>query len=88
MRGARTRGRVIVEGFVDFDYEITLLTVRSISGTVFCEPVGHIQVNGDYRESWQPQHMSEPALKKAQEVAKAITDALGGYGMSGTRPWP
>lgn len=81
--GRAGAGRVIVEGFVDFDYEITLLTVRSISGTVFCEPVGHIQVNGDYRESWQPQHMSEPALKKAQEVAKAITDALGGYGIFG-----
>ncbi len=81
--GRAGAGRVIVEGFVDFDYEITLLTVRSISGTVFCEPVGHIQVNGDYRESWQPQHMSEPALKTAQEVAKAITDALGGYGIFG-----
>ncbi len=81
--GRAGAGRVIVEGFVDFDYEITLLTVRSISDTVFCEPVGHIQVNGDYRESWQPQHMSEPALKKAQEVAKAITDALGGYGIFG-----
>ena len=81
--GRAGAGRVIVEGFVDFDYEITLLTVRSISGTVFCEPVGHIQVNGDYRESWQPQHMSEHALKKAQEVAKAITDALGGYGIFG-----
>ncbi|GFI14651.1 formate-dependent phosphoribosylglycinamide formyltransferase [Muribaculaceae bacterium] len=81
--GRAGAGRVIVEGFVDFDYEITLLTVRSISSTVFCEPVGHIQVNGDYRESWQPQHMSEPALKKAQEVAKAITDALGGYGIFG-----
>ncbi len=81
--GRAGAGRVIVEGFVDFDYAITLLTVRSISGTVFCEPVGHIQVNGDYRESWQPQHMSEHALKKAQEVAKAITDALGGYGIFG-----
>ena len=80
--GRAGAGRVIVEGFVDFDYEITLLTVRSISGTV-SKPVGHIQVNGDYRESWQPQHMSEPALKKAQEVAKAITDALGGYGIFG-----
>lgn len=81
--GRAGAGRVIVEGFVDFDYEITLLTVRSISGTICCEPIGHIQVNGDYRYSWQPQAMSETALAKAQEVAKKITDALGGYGIFG-----
>lgn len=72
-----------MEGFVDFDYEITLLTVRSVSGTVYCQPVGHIQVNGDYRISWQPQPMSDKALKAAQEAAKAVTDALGGYGIFG-----
>ncbi|MDE6793529.1 MAG: ATP-grasp domain-containing protein, partial [Muribaculaceae bacterium] len=72
-----------VEGFVDFDYEITLLTVRSISGTTFCEPVGHIQVNGDYRYSWQPQPMSQIAIEQAREIAKKITDALGGYGIFG-----
>lgn len=81
--GRAGAGRVIVEGFVDFDYEITLLTVRSVSGTVFCEPVGHIQVDGDYRQSWQPQPMSAAALKKAREVALSITDALGGYGIFG-----
>lgn len=81
--GRAGAGRVIVEGFVDFDYEITLLTVRSITGTVFCEPVGHIQVNGDYRISWQPQPMSPVALERAKEIAKAITDALGGYGIFG-----
>lgn len=81
--GRAGAGRVIVEGFVDFDYEITLLTVRSVSGTVFCPPVGHIQVNGDYRWSWQPQPMSEDALRSAQEMAAAITTALGGYGIFG-----
>ncbi|MDE6574018.1 MAG: formate-dependent phosphoribosylglycinamide formyltransferase [Muribaculaceae bacterium] len=81
--GRAGAGRVIVEGFVDFDYEITLLTVRSVSGTVYCQPVGHIQVNGDYRISWQPQPMSDKALKAAQEAAKAVTDALGGYGIFG-----
>lgn len=81
--GRAGAGRVIVEGFVDFDYEITLLTVRSISGTTYCEPVGHIQVNGDYRESWQPQAMSVEAKRKAQEMANAITTALGGYGIFG-----
>lgn len=74
---------MIVEGFIDFDYEITLLTVRSISGTEFCQPVGHIQVNGDYRYSWQPQPMSNAALEKAKEIAKKVTDALGGYGIFG-----
>lgn len=81
--GRAGAGRVIVEGFVDFDYEITLLTVRSVSGTVFCAPVGHIQVNGDYRYSWQPQPMTDKALAEAQRVARAITDALGGYGIFG-----
>ena len=81
--GRAGAGRVIVEGFVDFDYEITLLTVRSTSGTVFCEPIGHIQVNGDYRYSWQPQPMSAQALKEAQEAAEKITTALGGYGIFG-----
>ncbi len=81
--GRAGAGRVIVEGFVDFDYEITLLTVRSVSGTTFCEPVGHIQVNGDYRYSWQPQPMASAAIECAREIAKKITDALGGYGIFG-----
>lgn len=81
--GRAGAGRVIVEGFVDFDYEITLLTVRSVSGTVFCEPIGHVQVEGDYRQSWQPQPMTGEALQKAREIAKKITDALGGYGIFG-----
>lgn len=81
--GRAGAGRVIVEGFVDFDYEITLLTVRSVSGTKFCEPIGHIQVDGDYRQSWQPQRMHAKALKQAQDIAKKITDALGGYGIFG-----
>ena len=76
-------GRVIVEGFVDFDYEITLLTVRSASGTEFCEPVGHRQESGDYVESWQPQPMSDAALASAQAVAEKITTALGGRGLFG-----
>ena len=81
--GRAGAGRVIVEGFVDFDYEITLLTVRSVSGTVFCEPIGHIQIDGDYRYSWQPQAMTPAAKAKAQEIAKKVTDALGGYGIFG-----
>lgn len=81
--GRAGAGRVIVEGFVKFDYEITLLTVRSISGTTFCEPIGHIQVNGDYRESWQPQPMSAQALDEARDIARKITDALGGDGIFG-----
>lgn len=82
--GARAdAGRVIVEGFVDFDYEITLLTVRSVSGTLFCQPVGHYQENGDYRFSWQPQPMSDKALESAQQIARKVTDALGGYGIFG-----
>jgi phosphoribosylglycinamide formyltransferase 2 len=76
-------GRVIVEGFVEFDYEITLLTVRHIGGTSFCAPIGHIQVDGDYRESWQPQAMTDTALKAAQAVAEKITNALGGHGLFG-----
>lgn len=81
--GRAGAGRVIVEGFVNFDYEITLLTVRSCSGTTFCEPVGHIQVEGDYRYSWQPQPMSAAAIEKAREIARKVTDALGGYGIFG-----
>ncbi len=81
--GRAGAGRVIVEGFVDFDYEITLLTVRSCSGTCYCEPVGHIQVDGDYRYSWQPQPMSQKAIDSAKEIARKITDALGGYGIFG-----
>ena len=81
--GRAGAGRVIVEGFVDFDYEITLLTVRSCSGTTYCEPVGHIQVNGDYRYSWQPQPMSQAAIESAREIARKVTDALGGYGIFG-----
>ena len=76
-------GEVIVEGFVKFDYEITLLTVRHSGGTSFLNPIGHHQVDGDYRESWQPQPMSEVALAKAREIAKKVTDALGGYGIFG-----
>lgn len=81
--GRAGAGRVIVEGFIDFDYEITLLTVRSISGTRFCEPIGHIQVDGDYRYSWQPQAMTDAAKQQAQEMARRVTDALGGYGIFG-----
>ncbi len=81
--GRAGAGRVIVEAFVDFDYEITLLTVRNILGTQYCEPIGHIQVDGDYRYSWQPQPMSPAAKAKAQEIAKKVTDALGGYGIFG-----
>lgn len=76
-------GKVIVEGFVKFDYEITLLTVRHSGGTTFLKPVGHHQVDGDYRESWQPQAMSQEAIEIAEAIAKAITDALGGYGIFG-----
>jgi len=83
-QGGRTgAGKVIVEGFVDFDYEITQLTVRHIDGTSFCEPIGHVQVDGDYRQSWQPQTMSDTAIKKAREMATKITDALGGRGIFG-----
>lgn len=81
--GRAGAGRVIVEGFVNFDYEITLLTVRNTAGTVFCEPIGHIQIDGDYRYSWQPQPMTSKALENAQDIAKKVTDALGGYGIFG-----
>lgn len=81
--GRAGAGRVIVEGFIDFDYEITLLTVRHRDGTDFCEPIGHLQRDGDYRESWQPQPMSTRALALAQGVARAITDELGGWGLFG-----
>jgi phosphoribosylglycinamide formyltransferase 2 len=76
-------GRVIVEGFVEFDYEITLLTVRHVGGTSFCAPIGHRQEDGDYRESWQPQPMSEAARAEAERIAGAITGALGGHGVFG-----
>lgn len=76
-------GRVIVEGFIDFEYEITLLTVRHIHGVSFCEPIGHLQVAGDYRESWQPQPMSKAALVASQDIAERITAALGGFGLFG-----
>ena len=76
-------GKVIIEGFVDFDYEITLLTVRHINGVSFCEPIGHRQEKGDYRESWQPQQMPEKALKQAKNIATKITEALGGRGVFG-----
>lgn len=81
--GRAGKGKVIVEGFVDFDYEITLLTVRHVGGTSFCEPIGHIQIDGDYRESWQPQSMSATAREKAQDYARAVTDNLGGRGIFG-----
>ena len=81
--GRAGKGKVIVEGFVDFDYEITLLTVRHVDGTSFCAPIGHIQVDGDYRESWQPQAMSDAALNCAQQMAEAVTGNLGGYGLFG-----
>jgi len=81
--GRAGAGRCIVEGFIDFDYEITLLTVRHAGGTSFCDPIGHLQKDGDYRESWQPQPMSPRALARSQEVARAITDDLGGWGVFG-----
>ena len=81
--GRAGSGKVIVEGFVKFDYEITLLTVRHSAGTTFLKPIGHHQVDGDYRESWQPQAMTQNAIEKAEAIAKAITDALGGYGIFG-----
>jgi phosphoribosylglycinamide formyltransferase 2 len=76
-------GTVIVEGFVEFDYEITLLTVRHAGGTDFCAPIGHVQIEGDYRESWQPQPMSAHALHECRRIAAAVTDALGGHGLFG-----
>lgn len=81
--GRAGAGRVIVEGFVDFDYEITLLTVRHAAGTAFCAPIGHLQRDGDYRESWQPQPMSPGALARSRDIARAITDDLGGWGVFG-----
>lgn len=81
--GRAGAGEVIVEGFVKFDYEITLLTVRHRDGTLFLDPIGHHQVDGDYRESWQPQPMSPIALEKARDIAGKITSALGGYGIFG-----
>ena len=81
--GRAGAGTVIVEGFVDFDYEITLLTVRHAGGTSFCAPIGHVQIDGDYRESWQPQPMSDTARAQAERIARAITDGLGGYGLFG-----
>ncbi|WP_423840405.1 formate-dependent phosphoribosylglycinamide formyltransferase [Vibrio mytili] len=82
--GGRTgAGRVIVEGFIDFDYEITLLTVRAVDGVHFCAPIGHRQEDGDYRESWQPQVMSENAIKAAEYAAEKVVNALGGYGIFG-----
>lgn len=84
LEGARAKNtRVIVEAFVEFESEITLLTVRSVSGTVFCPPIGHIQKDGDYVESWQPHFMDEEQLAEAKRIAKSITDELGGYGLFG-----
>ena len=81
--GRAGAGKVIVEGFVDFDYEITLLTVRHAGDTSFCDPIGHLQIDGDYRESWQPQAMSPKALAESQRIARAVTDDLGGRGIFG-----
>ncbi|WP_100644347.1 formate-dependent phosphoribosylglycinamide formyltransferase [Alteromonas facilis] len=81
--GRAGKGRVIVEGQIDFDYEITLLTVQHIGGVSFCQPIGHRQEQGDYRESWQPQQMSEQALAQAQQIASEVTSALGGRGLFG-----
>ncbi|PSF14410.1 phosphoribosylglycinamide formyltransferase 2 [Marinobacter fuscus] len=81
--GRAGKGRVIVEGFVDFDYEITLLTVRHKGGIAFCEPIGHRQEDGDYRESWQPQAMGARALERSKEIARSVVEDLGGYGIYG-----
>ena len=81
--GRAGRGRVIVEGFVPFDYEITLLTISAVDGVHFCAPIGHRQEDGDYRESWQPQFMSDELLAKSQHVAREVVNALGGYGLFG-----
>ena len=81
--GRAGKGKVIVESLIEFDYEITLLTIRHKHGTSYCEPIGHWQQDGDYRESWQPQQMSERALEKAREIATRVTDALGGHGLFG-----
>lgn len=81
--GRAGAGKVIVEGFVDFDYEITLLTIRHNGTTSFCEPIGHVQIDGDYRQSWQPQAMSDAALANSREIAEKVTTALGGNGLFG-----
>ncbi|MDD2873039.1 MAG: formate-dependent phosphoribosylglycinamide formyltransferase [Azoarcus sp.] len=81
--GRAGKGRIIIEGFIDFDYEITLLTVRHAGGTTFCAPVGHRQEKGDYQESWQPQPMTPPALAASERIALAVTEALGGRGLFG-----
>ena len=81
--GRAGQGRCIVEGFIAFEYEITLLTVRHRDGTSFCDPIGHLQIDGDYRESWSPQPMSTAALAEAQRIAKVVTDDLGGWGVFG-----
>jgi phosphoribosylglycinamide formyltransferase 2 len=81
--GRAGAGKVIVEGFVDFDYEITLLTIRHVGGVTYCEPIGHRQEDGDYQESWQPQPMSEAALKESKRIAALVTDSLGGRGLFG-----
>jgi phosphoribosylglycinamide formyltransferase 2 len=86
--GRVNKGKVIVEGQIDFDYEITLLTVRAKNSmgeieTYYCDPIGHVQVKGDYVESWQPQPMTAAALAKSREIAKAVTDSLGGLGLFG-----
>lgn len=81
--GRSGEGRIIVEGFIDFDYEITLLTIRHKDGTSYCAPIGHRQEDGDYQESWQPQAMSDKAIASAQDMAKKVTDALGGWGLFG-----
>ena len=81
--GRAGQGKVIVEGFVDFDYEITLLTIRHRDGTAFCQPIGHIQIDGDYRQSWQPHPMSSTALAAAQQMAESVTSSLGGRGLFG-----
>jgi phosphoribosylglycinamide formyltransferase 2 len=83
MKGRVKTGRVIVESFIRFDYEITLLTVRHAGGTLFCPPIGHVQVDGDYRESWQPMAMGAKALALSQDIARKVTDALGGHGLFG-----
>jgi len=81
--GRAGAGRVIIEGFIEFDYEITLLTVRHAGGTSFCDPIGHRQEDGDYRESWQPQPMSDAARAQSEVIAELVTGALGGYGLFG-----
>lgn len=83
MGGRASNRKIIAEGFIDFDYEITLLTIRHEGGTSFCEPIGHLQIDGDYRESWQPQPMSEIALRESKRIAKTVTDDLGGRGIFG-----